>query len=753
MKKVLLIIYFFFFFTLSSFTYSENIKILNIDIKGNKSISANTILEIAGLDNKKFETNIDNLNLIQKKIFSSNFFSKVEIEINGSKLVINVIENPLIDFVIFEGIDDYPNLKKKIEEAISLKPNLIYSESLLNNDITFIKEYLSSEGFLQAEIKYTIKKLNNNRLNIFFQINSGNKFKVKNIYFIGDKKYSSARLSRYISTTESSWHNFFSSSSVPSSDRLNLDILNIKNFYLSEGYYDVQIPNASIEIIDNEFANVTFVIDSGNKFLIDNFKIVNNSLNLKKDDLYKINLLGMKLVNNLYNNKEISNLRDDIILYLENREFNSYINYSIDKIVGRDSLSLIFEINDYKEKKLISNIKVLGNEITEESVIRNNILFSEGDIFNNSKIKKSEDLLKSLGIFKKVFIKELSDNKDNQKSYIEIMVEEQPTGEIGSGIGIGTAGSSISFLLRENNFLGKAIKTDISLNLSTEQTTANISVNNPDYNFSGKSLFFNTYVSRSSFDNSEYNNKLIGTNISTKYEVSRNLSLETGFGLSYDSIDVSSSASSILQTQEGNFFTDKFFYDFVFDKTNKKFDPNDGYIFSFSQEYAIIPSDIPYISNSIRGTVYSKFSEDFLGNFKYRIKTINSLNNKAMKLSDRVFPSSNELRGFAYRSVGPKVNDDFIGGNYIVSTTLSSSFPNGLPETWKASTSIFLDAANVWGSDLDNVSNSSKVRSSVGVGLTWNSPIGPIGLSYAESLSKLSTDKTENFSFRIGSVF
>ena len=750
MKNILAYLIFF-VVTFSSIVFADNIQITNIDISGNKSVSTDTVLEIVNFKKKNFQTDIDSINLMQKKLYETNFFSKVEIVIDQSKLRINLIENPLIEYIVVEGIDDFPTLKKSVEQNLSLKPNSIYSDLYLNNDIVFIKEYLSSKGFLQTDINYTINKLENDKLNIFFQINIGKKFKVKNIYFIGDKKFSSAKLSRYIKTTESSWYNFFSSTNIPSTDRINLDISSLKNFYLSEGFYDIQIPNASIQVIDSSYANVIFTIDSGNRYLVENLKVINNSSDLKNEDLNKLNLLGKNIINNFYDNQKILSLRDDIIFYLDNKELNSFIDYTVEKVPGKSSLLLNFSINDYKQKKIINNINVLGNDVTEESVIRNNILFSEGDILNNLKIKKSEDMLKGLGIFKKVLINELSD--DNEKSNIEVRVEEQPTGEIGTGVGVGTSGSSISFLLRENNFLGKAIKTDVNLNLSTEQTLGTININNPDYNYSGKALIFNTFISKNSFDNAEYQNRLIGSNIGTKYEVLKNLTLETGFGLSYDSIDVTSSASSILQTQDGNYFTNKFFYDLNFDKTNKKFDPTSGYTFSFGQEYALIPSDIPYISNNINGSFFSKFSDDFIGSLKYRMKSIDSLNNKSMKLSDRVFPLSNELRGFAYRSVGPKINDDFIGGNYIVSSTISTTFPNFLPETWRATSNIFLDAANVWGSDLSNVSSSSKLRSSIGIGLNWNSPIGPFGISYAESLSKLSTDKTESFNFRLGSVF
>ena len=159
------------------------------------------------------------------------------------------------------------------------------------------------------------------------------------------------------------------------------------------------------------------------------------------------------------------------------------------------------------------------------------------------------------------------------------------------------------------------------------------------------------------------------------------------------------------------------------------------------------------MSNAVFGSFYKELSEDFIGTIKYKIKSINSINNEEVKLSDRIFLSDSELRGFTYRGVGPKVSNEFIGGNYSYSTNFSSTIPNGLPDSWAARTNIFFDVANVWGTDFSGALDGNKIRSSTGVGLEWTSPLGPLSFTYALPITKDSTDSIENFSFKLGGTF
>ena len=750
MKYIKYILFFLVTFVLLLETsFSEVTKINDVKIIGNTNVSESTILNIAGLKNKKFDIEIDKLNDLQKKIFESNFFSNVELKISNNILNIKVYENPLIDYLIIEGLENNSEFKKAIEDKIFLRSDVIFSEVTLNKDILYIKDFLSSQGYLKNNISYLVKKIDSSRVNVFLKIDLKNKFSIKNIFFIGDKKFSSSKLISVISSSQESLFSFFSNSSIPSSDRLNYDISKLKNFYLSEGYFDVQISNASITLRDDSNVDLTFSINSGNKFILSDFTINKNLNFLKKEDLVFINKTISAYINKTYSNVSLNKLKNDLLSYLVNKNILTNLNYLITKTSNK-TLLVEFNIEEIANKKIISNIVVTGNDITEERVIRNNIFFSEGDVFVQSNIDKSVDLLKSLNIFNNVDIV----GKDNANNVsINISIEEKPTGEISGGLSLGSSFSSITFNVVENNFFGQGIKANIGFDIGTQQILGNINFSNPDFYSSGNTVSNNIYVTKTTYSNSGYENKIIGDNFSIKYEIFKDLELENGFSLNLDSIHTHEGSSSLIRSRKGDYLTTKYFYNFISDKRNKKFQPTSGYTFVFGQGISIPPSDIPSLYNNISGSFYKEISEDFIGTIKYRIKSMNSLDGDPVKLSDRIFFTDSEVRGFAFRGIGPKVEGDFIGGNYAYSSTFSTTVPNGLPETWKASTNLFLDVANVWGADFSGVADSNKIRSSIGVGLSWFSPIGPISFSYAEPISKNSSDNVEKFNFKLGGVF
>lgn len=748
LNKNFFITLFFCFFFLPS-VFAENFKKSDIKIIGNRSISKETILNYT--DSKKDTLSTEDLNSLQKKLFETNFFSKIEIKISGKEVFFYLNENPLIEYLIISGLEAKPDLKKSIEKNISLKENAIFSEVLLNSDTKGIYEILSASGYFKSKVEYKVNKISNSNVNIFIDIKLNEQFFVKNIFFIGDKKLSTSTLKSAISTTESGLLDFFSSTSVPSVDRINYDISTLKKLYLSRGYYDVQVVNGSIDLIEDNYTNITFVINAGEKYIFEKFTINNKSIALTDKDLLYLNENTKSIAHDSYDPNKLNRLLKTFRDYFDSKNISVNIDYALNKLPG-NKFDVVFSVVDIDEKKFINNIVTKGNELTEEKVIRANIFFAEGDLFNPSNISKSIDSLKALRFFKKVDIKTV-DVKNSNNINLIIAVEEQPTGEISAGAGYGSTGSVISFNIRENNFLGQGIQSNISLQLGTEKVLTDISFFDPEFTDNGNSLSGSFFISSFTYDNAGYKNKLIGSKISTGYDIYRNVTLDSGLAFDYDSIDVQSGASSLIQSRDGNYLTTKFFYNIVNDQRNRKFQPTEGYVSGFGQSFATLASDIPYMSNAVFGSFYKELSEDFIGTIKYKIKSINSINNEEVKLSDRIFLSDSELRGFTYRGVGPKVSNEFIGGNYSYSTNFSSTIPNGLPDSWAARTNIFFDVANVWGTDFSGALDGNKIRSSTGVGLEWTSPLGPLSFTYALPITKDSTDSIENFSFKLGGTF
>lgn len=730
--------------------YSEILKNPSIKIIGNKIISKETILNTLGLSNN-IEIDTNQLNLYQQKILSTGFFSTVSLELNLNELIIKLKENPIIDYVFIEGLKDNKNVEEQIFKIITLKENTVFSESSLNTNTKKINSFLASLGYFKNSISYEVKQVNNDRVNIFFNIDLNKKFTIKNIFFIGDKKFSSSRLKDVITSTQDSWFSFFSSTNTPSNERVDLDISLLKNFYLNHGYYDVQIPSGSIEIVNNNSANLVFVINAGQLYKFNEVVVLNESPSLNDSDLKFIKKIVSSLNGNDYRLIDLSNLRNKITDYLYKNNIDSEVQYSLRKETP-NNIDVSFEIKEILNKQFVGNIVVSGNDITEESVIRNNLFFAEGDVVSNLNIEKSKDKLKSLGFFKNVSIFK-EDLKNSQNSNLTVKVEENATGEISAGAGVSNSDASISFSLREKNFLGKGIDTNANVTFGTERVIGSLGFSNPDFNETGNTLNNRIFVTSTYYDNAAYKSKSIGDNLSLSYEIFQNISLETGLGISFDSIDTDTSASNLIKSRDGSYLTNKVFYNVNNDQRDRKFQTKNGYTFGFGQSLAYFGSDIPYLSNNISGSFYNEFSQEFIGTIKYRVKSINSINSKDIMLSDRIFLSNSELRGFKHRSVGPMVDNEYIGGNYSYSTNFSTSFPNGLPDKWNTNSSLFLDVANVWGVDFDGPEDSSKIRSSIGIGVSWVSPVGPISFTLAEAISKDSKDEVETFSFQLGGTF
>ena len=745
-----------FFFTalvfvilLLKISFAEPVNVSNIAIYGNKKISKNTIIEL--LDLKNNVGNSNDLNEYQKKLFQSNFFSSAILSFKNKKILIKVVENPLIDYVFIEGIESEKMLNE-VKDLLISKESTLFSEIALNSDVKKVSSLLTSKGYFKNNIEYQVVKSKSEKVNIFFKVFLNKKFSVNKIFFIGDKKIKNSKLLSVITSRPKSFFSFFSSSNTPSSERMDYDVSLLKKYYLNNGYYKVQIPNASIEIIDDYEANIVFAIKAGDKFSIKISTLDDNSNILSKNNILFVKSILSPLENQFYNLELLRNIEGKILRYIDENSINGTVTYNI-KQVDSKNLNISFKINEILKKSYIRNIIIQGNDLTEEKVVLNNIGFAEGDLFNNLKISNAIDSLKDTGYFKNIRVKK-NKIKNSENVDIQIDIDESPTGEISAGIGAGTNESSISFNFSEKNLLGQGIGFNLGASLGTGSQSVNFGFANPDFASSGNSLNSGFFISKYENETSGYENKLIGFNASTGFEWYEDLNLNYGIALDTDSLTAQSDASSLVKKRDGDYFTNKFFYSVNQDKRDRKIGTEDGYTVGFGQGIAHFGSDIPYLSNNFFGTFYNKFSESFIGTIRYKAKSINSFkSSKDIKLSDRLFLTENELRGFKFRSYGPKVGKDYIGGNYAMATTFSTTFPSYLPESWNSSSSFFLDAGNVWGTDFDVTTEASKLRSSVGLGLSWFSPIGPISLSYAEPIQKSSSDKIENFNFKLGGVF
>jgi outer membrane protein insertion porin family len=723
-------------------------EIKKVNITGNKKVSNNTIENL--VDKKKDKIDSIYINNLTKLIYETDFFSDVKIDFNQDTLTITVVENPIVNFFYINGIkeDDLDNINK----IIIIKENALFSNSKLKQDIEKVKEYFKDLGYYSIIINPEVYKIENNQVNLIFNIDKKEVSKINNIFFIGNKYFSNSTLFNVISSSEDGWWKLFSSSSL-SEKRIEYDKQLLKEFYKSKGFYDAQIEATFVILDSNKNFSVTFSINSGERYNFNDFEIKSNNY-IKDTDLNEIKSISSKILKKkIYSSDVVSKLNKQIVQFIDEKKYNN-IEVTVEEIKSKDlKIDILVSLNQGKNL-FIDKINIKGNNITQEIAIRDNMIISEGDNLNNSKIKKSIDQIKSKQYFSKVDYKIEDSEKKNFKD-LNIIVKEQPTGNISAGIGYGTSGGMLEASVNEKNYLGKGINLNLTTRLSTEKISGEFTIINPNFNNSEKELFNSLYSDTDDYKNSGYQNTRVGNKIATKYEIYEDIFFRPNFYLQFDKLETSSSASSLLKSRSGNYQTSSLGYNFSADFRDSKSNPTSGNISYFEQNIATLISDIPAIQTSVGTTFYKELiNENFIGSLRTRIDTAVGLDNKNIKLSDRSHSSVAVIRGFENRGIGPIDGGDHVGGNYLASLSLRSSFPNPIPENLRANTLIFFDVANVWGVDYsDSISDSNKIRSSFGVGLDIMSPFGPVSFSYAVPLTSLSTDKKQNFLFNVGSSF
>ena len=532
---------------------------------------------------------------------------------------------------------------------------------------------------------------------------------------------------------------------------INLDKRLLKNYFKNNGYFNVKIENSFVEFDKNSNFNLIFNITPGKKYFFNNFSLnlpSNYDAKLFRDITKKF----PKLKGDTYSLLKLNDLLDDINNIALSKQYE-FINASINEIVTGDKIDFDIDISE-SDKFYVEKINISGNYNTLEEVVRNNLIIDEGDPFNEILFNKSINDIQSLGIFKKVKTDVRNGSNESFKE-IDIEVEERPTGEISLSAGFGTTGETIGAGIKENNFLGKGIKLNTNFELTSESIKGQFIYAKPNFNYSDNTLFTSIKSSTSDFlTDSGYKTSEIGFSLGTKFEQFQNIFLSPEIDFLIEDLETTSGASNILKKQEGS-YTDLYFnYSINQDLRDKRFRTESGYVTTFSQELPLL-SDNAELSNAFEITNYKKISStsDMVGKASLFAKTITGLSDD-VRVSKRLNVPSYRLRGFQKGKIGPVQNDDYIGGNHITSVNLSATLPNLVQGLDNLDVGVFVDAANVWGVDYDSsLDDKSTVRSSVGIALNLMTPIGPLSFSFANALTKASTDKTETFRFNLGTQF
>ena len=741
-KKILfLTILQFFFFNLS---YSDSIK--KFEIYGNDRISDETILMFSDLEIGQDITEND-LNDALKELYYTDYFKDVSISVEKNIVIIKVVENPIIQKIIINGVKE-GNLLEIIDDVTSKINKYPLIDSKISDQVNLLKNILKSYGyyFVKLETKYV--ENDNNTVDLIYNFDLGDIAKIKRIKFIGNKIFSDGTLRNVIVSEETKFWKFITRNKYLDSNRIKTDVLKLDKFYRNRGYYAVKIKSTTAIINEENQFELVFNINAGEKFYFDKVRI-NETKNIEIENFKIFQEKFDKLSGEKYSQKKVQNLVNDLNDYTLNNDF-IFINANFEEIIKENNkIDVNINFDDIK-KTYVDRINILGNFITDEKVIRNMLIIDEGDPFNKILFEKSISDMKSENLFKSVNYN-VKDDK-NIKKVIDIKVEEKPTGEIFAGAGTGTTGSSITAGIKENNYLGLGIKLDTNLSITEDSIKGKFFVINPNYKNSDKSV--KTVVESSTNDfmsTSGYKTSRTGLSLGTEFEQYNNFFVNVEISNFYEDLKTSSNATSIVKKQEGNYFENLLTYSLKLNKLDQNFEPTDGFVNFFSQTLPIISDDLS-IENTFTSAAYHTVADNLILSANLYMQAINSLEDN-VRISKRVYVPSRRLRGFESGKIGPKDGSQFIGGNYATSLNLNSTMPNIFFENEDVDFNLFLDFANVWEVDYDKSLDSNKIRSSTGISLNWFSPIGPFTFSYAIPLSEADTDITEKFRFQIGTSF
>ena len=493
-------------------SYSQ--KINTIEIIGNDRISKEVIIMFSEVS-KGSDINLNDLNSILKKIYNSNFFENVDVNFVDNNLIIKVREFPIIENITIKGIKA-KKIKERALENLILKDRSSFNEIILRNDIENMKFNLQEAGYYFASIDVDLIDLKDNKINLIYNVKLGDKAKIKSIKFIGNKIFKDRKLKGIIVSEESKFWKFISGKKFLNQNLIELDEQLLKNFYLNQGYYDVEINSSFARMIDNKYFILTYSINANEKFYFNDLKL-NLPNDFQPSNFESMSSLFEELKGEHYSINKIEDILDEIDKITLNEEFEN-IQADVDQNIDKNLINLTFNI-DLADKLIVERINIFGNNVTRENVIRNQFEIDEGEYFNEILEQKTINNIKNLGFFKNVK-SDVNDGSDINSKIINITVEEKPTGEIMAGAGVGTNGANIMFSLKENNYLGKGIQVANSVYLDSESIKGNFSVTNPNFRNTNNSIYLDIEaIETDRLKNFGYKTNKQGFSVGTGFEI------------------------------------------------------------------------------------------------------------------------------------------------------------------------------------------------------------------------------------------
>lgn len=728
----------------------------NVSIQGTARIENQTVLNYLNLKTGEniSDTDLDNAT---KTLFATGLFSNVSIKMTDGHLNINVVENPIVHNVYFEGnkkLDD-----EALKSEIMLKPRTVYTLNKIQGDADRLLEVYKRSGRFGATVNPKIIKKDQNRVDVVFEIDEGNKTTVKRINMIGNSKFSDDELKEAIMTKESAWYRFLTSTDTYDPDRLNYDKELLRRFYLQNGYMDFKVKNAFAELTPNkEGFIITFDIEEGNRYKFVQPDIKVNLPEYKEKNLNdKITFKSGMWFNADLVESTITNLNDTF----------SNLGYAFvdttpqfDKNDKDKTVKITFAVAE-GEKVFVNKINITGNSRTLDKVIRREFRIKEGDAFNASKLRRSKQRVENLDYFEKVDLKTVPVYGQSGKTDISMDVAEKATGSFSIGVGWSSYdGLLFDTGIQERNILGTGNTLGLNLMLSEREQQYTIGLTNPY--FMDKNLLAGVDLFHTTLDNedySSYKSTTTGGAVRFGWNYTDFLHQSVRYTLQEDEVrDVEEDASRYIKDQEGRTSLSMIGQELSWDKRDNRINPTQGFYTSFSADYAGIGADTKFVRLGVMGIQYFEMVEDVIFSMRGDAGHIWGMGGQDVRINHRYYLGDSSFRGFEYGGIGArdKATGDALGGNWYATASAELQFPLGLPKELGIKGKVFSDAGFIGkpdGYDADTMNYSSKMRLSAGTGIMWQSPMGMINLDFAWPIMKEDFDETKVFRLNFGKAF
>lgn len=696
----------------------------------------------------------DRLDRSLKALFGTGLFADVTMRREGVALVVAVVENPVINRVAFEGNSRID--AEDLEREIQLRPRLVFTRTKVQQDVQRILDVYRLSGRFASEVHPKVIQLDQNRVDLVFEINEGPLNRIRSLSFIGNRKFSDSELKAVIQTKEYAFWRLLTTTDTYDPDRLSFDRELLRRFYLKNGFVDFKVVSAVAELTpDRSDFVVTFSIEEGDRYRIGN---VDLDINLKRVDKEDLRPLITMTPGEWYNANQVDTSIDQLTDQLGTLGF-AFVNIRPKVNQRREDLAVDINFQVAEGAKVyVQSIDIEGNVRTLDEVVRREFQLVEGDAFNTSKLRRSRRRIRNLGFFKSAKVTNVEGSTPD-KTVIKVAVEEQSTGQVSLGVGFSSLDGALGDIgISERNLLGRGQNLSFSFQGSAKRQEFDIGFTEPYFLTRDVSAGFDLFqVTRDRQDDSSFDERKGGGALRLGYILGPDLRHTLRYQLKQTEIrNVKTEASRFIRDQAGKTTVSQISQTFTYDKRDNRNNPTEGYVLSLTTDLAGFGGDTRLARARVKSGYYLPLFEDQVLSFLFQGGHVLGFG-QDVGIAERFFVGGQQFRGFSNSGLGPRdINtSDVLGGNTFYIGTAELTFPIGLPEGLGFKASVFTDIGSLWNIDSSgsDIFDSSAIRVAAGAGLGWSTAFGLIRIDLTTALLKEDRDETEFVRFSFGTNF